>query len=102
MAGGWCYVKEIVMPHYADFFVQSGLSVLIFDYRNLGGSDGQPRQHVDPYEQIEDYKNAISFAQTLPEIDPKRVGIWGPIAGAMFWQLGLQIHESSASSQLSP
>lgn len=77
MAGGWCYVKEIVMPHYADFFMQAGLSLLVFDYRNLGGSDGQPRQHVNPYEQIEDYKNAISFVETLPDIDSKRVGIWG-------------------------
>jgi hypothetical protein len=77
MAGGWCYVKEIVMPHYAAFFERAGLSVLIFDYRYLGVSDGLPRQHVDPYDQIEDYKNAISFVQTLPEVDPKRVGIWG-------------------------
>ncbi len=77
MAGGWCYVKEIVMPHYANVFVPAGLAVLIFDYRYLGGSDGLPRQHVNPYDQIEDYKNAISFAQTLPEIDPNRIGIWG-------------------------
>lgn len=77
MAGGWCYVKEIVMPHYANVFVPAGLAVLIFDYRYLGGSDGLPRQHVNPYEQIEDYKNAVSFVQTLPEIDPERVGIWG-------------------------
>jgi dienelactone hydrolase len=39
MAGGWCYVKEIVMPHYADFFVRAGLAALIFNYRNFGGSD---------------------------------------------------------------
>lgn len=77
MAGGWCYVKEIVMPHYANVFVPAGLAALIFDYRNLGGSDGLPRQHLNPYEQIEDYKNAISFVQTLPEVDPERVGIWG-------------------------
>ncbi|MFH1951042.1 MAG: alpha/beta fold hydrolase [Pseudomonadota bacterium] len=77
MAGGWCYVKEIVMPHYADFFVKAGLSVLIFNYRCLGNSDGQPRQHVNPNDQIEDYKDAISFVETLPEVDPNRVGIWG-------------------------
>jgi fermentation-respiration switch protein FrsA (DUF1100 family) len=77
MAGGWCYVKEIVMPHYADFFVKAGLGALIFNYRHLGDSDGLPRQHVDPWAQIEDYKNAISFAQSLPEVDPERIGIWG-------------------------
>lgn len=77
MAGGWCYVKEVVMPHYAEHFLGGGLAVLIFDYRNLGASDGLPRQHLDPWEQIEDYKNAISFVQTLPEVDPERIGIWG-------------------------
>lgn len=77
MAGGWCYVKEIVMPHYAEFFIKAGLAALIFDYRRFGVSDGEPRQHLDPWDQIEDYKNAISFVQTLPEVDPERVGIWG-------------------------
>ncbi len=77
MAGGWCYVKEIVMPHYAEFFVKAGLAVLIFDYRRLGASDGEPRQHLDPWDQIEDYKNAISFVRALPEVDPECVGIWG-------------------------
>ncbi len=77
MAGGWCYVKEIVMPHYAEFFIKAGLAVLIYNYRRFGDSDGQPRQHLNPYDQIEDYKNATSFAQTLPEVDQERVGIWG-------------------------
>jgi dienelactone hydrolase len=77
MAGGWCYVREIVMPHYAEFFVKAGLAALIFDYRNLGASDGEPRQHLNPYEQIEDYRNAISFAETLAGVDPERIGIWG-------------------------
>jgi len=77
MAGGWCYVKELVQPEYAKVFASSGVAALVFDYRNFGDSDGEPRQHLDPWEQIEDYRNAISFAETLPEIDRKRIGIWG-------------------------
>ncbi len=77
MAGGWCYVREIVMPHYARFFVEARVAVLMFDYRHLGASDGEPRQHIDPWRQIEDYRNAISFAEGLPEADPERIGIWG-------------------------
>jgi pimeloyl-ACP methyl ester carboxylesterase len=77
MAGGWCYVKEIVMPHYAKFFLDEGIACLLIDYRTFGVSDGEPRQHLDPWKQIEDYKNAVSFAETLPEIDPTRVGVWG-------------------------
>jgi len=77
MAGGWCYVKELVQPDYAKAFVASGLAALVFDYRNLGTSDGEPRQHLDPWQQIEDYKNAISYAETRSEIDADRIGIWG-------------------------
>jgi len=77
MAGGWCYVKEIVMPHYAKFFLDEGVACLLIDYRYFGASDGEPRQHLDPWKQIEDYKNGVSFVQTLPEVDPARVGVWG-------------------------
>ncbi len=77
MAGGWCYVKELVQPHYAEFFVDAGFAVLLFDYRNFGSSDGARRQHIDPNAQIEDYKNAISYAETLPEVDAGRIGVWG-------------------------
>ena len=77
MGGGWCYVKEIVMPHYAEAIVAAGCAVLMFDYRCLGASDGEPRQHIDPWMQVEDYKNAISYAATLDEIDADRIGVWG-------------------------
>ncbi|HEY0438974.1 MAG TPA: alpha/beta hydrolase [Xanthobacteraceae bacterium] len=77
MGGGWCYVKEIVMPHYAEAIVAAGVAVLMFDYRCLGASDGEPRQHIDPWAQIEDYKNAITFAETLDGIDADRIGVWG-------------------------
>jgi fermentation-respiration switch protein FrsA (DUF1100 family) len=77
MAGGWCYVKELVQPAYAASFVDVGCAALVFDYRRFGTSDGTPRQHLDPWDQIEDYKNAISFAETLDRIDPERIGVWG-------------------------
>jgi acetyl esterase/lipase len=77
MGGGWCYVKEIVMPHYAKAIVAAGAAVLMFDYRHCGASDGEPRQLIDPNRQIEDFKSAVTFAGTLPEIDPNRIGIWG-------------------------
>lgn len=77
MAGGWCYVKELVQPSYAEVINRSGIATLIIDYRRLGESGGEPRQHIDPWDQIEDYKNAISFAETLDEVDENRIGVWG-------------------------
>lgn len=77
MGGGWCYVKEIVMPHYAKGILAAGAAVLMFDYRNFGESSGTRRQHIDPWEQIEDFRNAVTYVETLPEIDPRRIGVWG-------------------------
>jgi dienelactone hydrolase len=77
MAGGWCYVKELVQPHYAQFFVDAGFAVLLFDYRTFGSSDSARRQHIDPTMQIEDYRNAISYLETREDVDPLRIGVWG-------------------------
>lgn len=77
LAGGWCYTKEIAMPHYARHFQSIGCATLLFDYRYFGESTGEPRQHIDPWRQIEDYRNALSFAHAQPYIDAKRTGIWG-------------------------
>jgi pimeloyl-ACP methyl ester carboxylesterase len=81
MGGGWCYVKELIMPEYAQFFVEQGIATLLFDYRHSGASDGEPRQHLDPWKQIADYRSAIDAVTLLDEyaelIDPTRVGIWG-------------------------
>lgn len=77
MAGGWCYVKELRQPQYAEEFVKRGFAALIFDYRRMGASEGEPRQHIDPWDQIEDYKNAVTFAESHPDLDGERIGAWG-------------------------
>ena len=77
MAGGWCYVKELVMPTFASVFAEAGIASLTFDYRYMGGSSGEPRQHIDPWQQIQDYRNVVSFAEQLDEVDANRIGAWG-------------------------
>ena len=55
----------------------AGFAALVFDYRRIGASEGEPRQHLDPWDQIEDYKNAISYLETRADVDPSRIGAWG-------------------------
>lgn len=77
MAHGFSAVKEQRLDRFAEAFAEAGFASLVFDYRGLGASDGQPRQDLDPAAQIADYRNAISFARGLPLVDPERIGIWG-------------------------
>jgi fermentation-respiration switch protein FrsA (DUF1100 family) len=77
MAHGFSAVKEMRLDRFAAAFAEAGIASLVFDYRGLGASDGEPRQDIDPRAQIADYRNAISFARSLGEIDGDRIGVWG-------------------------
>jgi len=77
MAHGFTAVKEQYLDRYAEVFAAAGLAVLVFDNRNFGASDGEPRQEIDPVQQIRDYRHAITFARTLSEVDRMRIGVWG-------------------------
>jgi fermentation-respiration switch protein FrsA (DUF1100 family) len=77
MAGGWCYVRELVQPIYAEQFGSHGIAALVFDYRRLGASDGTPRQHIDPNDQLEDYRNAITWVADRDDIDADQISVWG-------------------------
>ncbi|MFI5065797.1 MAG: alpha/beta hydrolase [Streptosporangiales bacterium] len=77
MAHGFSAVKEMYLDPFADVFAAAGLNVLVFDNRNFGASDGQPRQEIDPWAQVRDYRHAITYAGTLPGVDAARIGIWG-------------------------
>ena len=77
MAHGFSAVKENYLDKYAEVYAAAGLGALVFDNRNFGASDGKPHQHIDPWRQIADYRDAITYASTLSEVDVNRIGIWG-------------------------
>src|ERR671926_669496 len=77
MAHGFSAVKEMYLDRFAEVFSTAGLAALVFDNRNFGASDGEPRQEIDPWRQVRDYRDAITFARGLPETDPARIGVWG-------------------------
>jgi uncharacterized protein len=77
MAHGFSAVKEMYLDSFAEAFAAGGLGALVFDNRNFGASDGEPRQEIDPWQQVRDYRHAITYAQTRPEVDADRIGVWG-------------------------
>jgi uncharacterized protein len=66
---------------YAERFAQAGMAVLLFDYRNFGASDGQPRQLIDIPGQQADWRAAIGFARQHAALDPERIALWGSSLG---------------------
>jgi fermentation-respiration switch protein FrsA (DUF1100 family) len=48
MAHGWSAVKEMYLDDFAAKFANGGFVVVVFDYRNFGNSEGEPRSHIDP------------------------------------------------------
>jgi fermentation-respiration switch protein FrsA (DUF1100 family) len=77
MAHGFSAVKEMTMDRFAEVFCEAGLTVLAYDHRNLGASDGEPRQEINPWAQARDYRCAIGWLAARAEADAGRIGIWG-------------------------
>jgi len=77
MAHGFSGVKELDLPRFAEPFAAAGFVTLVFDYRFLGESDGEPRSQVLFREQQEDYRNAITWLAQQPMVDADRIGAWG-------------------------
>lgn len=75
MAGPMTSVKEETLPHYAERLADAGYTLLAFDNRNFGESEGEPRQHLETYQQVEDLKNAVSYMLTREDVDPERLGL---------------------------
>lgn len=88
MAGPMTSVKEETLPHYAETLQEAGYTVLTFDNRNFGESEGEPRQHLDTYQQVEDLKNAVSYMLTREGTDPEKLGLCCVCLGAGY---GLEV-----------
>jgi dienelactone hydrolase len=77
MAHGLGAVRAMRLDAYAERFSAAGYACLVFDYRNFGDSDGQPRQVLDIDLQLADWAAAVAYARTLDDIDHDRIGLWG-------------------------
>lgn len=77
MGHGFGAVREQRLDAYAERFAAAGLAVLVFDYRHFGASSGKPRQLLDIRRQLDDWRAAVAHARNLPEVDPRRVAVWG-------------------------
>jgi len=65
----------------AELYASLGYVALRFDFRGCGDSEGA-RGRVICLEQVADARAALEFLMDRPEVDPKRIGIYGHSFGA--------------------
>ncbi|MBI2911001.1 MAG: alpha/beta hydrolase [Chloroflexi bacterium] len=85
---GFTQHKEIFGLSYAAALARHGFAALSFDYRGFGGSEGQ-RGRLIPLHEVEDARNALTFLETVPEVDAHRLGLLGTsFGGAVVLHIG--------------
>ncbi len=77
MAHGFGAQRDFGLQPYAERFVSEGMAVFLFDYRNFGASEGKPRNLVNPWRHLRDWKHAVSYVRSLKEVDGGRIALWG-------------------------
>jgi uncharacterized protein len=74
---GWLGLRDArLYAPYHRALLSAGIAVLVFDYRGFGDSEGDAT-YLDPMAQVEDWRNAITYLETRPEIDARRIGAFG-------------------------
>src|SRR3954453_323182 len=80
MAHGLSGTRRDRLGAFAERFAAAGFAALVFDHRGFGDSGGEP-DLLHPARQLEDWRAAISFARSLPEVDESRIATFGSSMG---------------------
>ncbi|MDH3683312.1 MAG: thioesterase family protein [Acidimicrobiia bacterium] len=71
LSHGFGAVKEMSLDRYADVFHSAGFACLLYDHRNTGSSGGTQRGEIDPWQQVSDMSDAITYAGSRAEVDDR-------------------------------
>lgn len=77
MTQGFTAGIEHGLAAFAEDLCQAGFSVLVYDHRGWYRSDGEPRMETNPFLQMQDTRDAITYVGLLPTVDRTRIGLWG-------------------------
>ena len=67
----------MIISEVAEYFHAAGFTVLSYDPRSIGASDGTPRNEAHPARNMEDYHDALTFLKDHPLVDRTRIAFWG-------------------------
>ncbi|KAH8697531.1 Alpha/Beta hydrolase protein [Talaromyces proteolyticus] len=66
---------------YGKAMAEAGFVVVAFDASFQGASGGLPRFVENPELRVSDFRYVIDYIQTLPYVDPERIGVLGVCGG---------------------
>lgn len=81
MGHGFAAERSFRLPAFAERFAARGIAAYLFDYRNFGDSDGEPRNLVSPRRHIQDFNAAISHVRSMDVVDGSRLAVFGSSYG---------------------
>jgi len=97
MSHGFSGTKDMGLQKYALKYLENGYSVLTYDYRYYGDSEGEPRQLYCAKYQIEDLREAVKFVRSRQDVDSNKIVLWGSSAGANYGTIIAAEDESIAA-----
>ncbi|KAK5657218.1 hypothetical protein OQA88_3276 [Cercophora sp. LCS_1] len=77
MTPGFNFPKDANLPDIARWFQEHDITTLLYDPRGIGASEGEPRNEVDPRQQIEDLHDAVTWIKQHPLVDETKIALWG-------------------------
>jgi dienelactone hydrolase len=77
LAHGIGAIKAGGLAPFAERFQREGFAAVAFDYRQWGGSSGEPREVLSVPREREDYGTVIGWAAAQPDIDAQQIFAWG-------------------------
>jgi len=81
MAHGFSATAHMSINAFAVHLAEAGHHVFVYDHRNFGTSDGEPRFAVDQWCQIRGYSDAITHILNVAGVTTDRVVVWGESMG---------------------
>jgi len=66
---------------YGKAMAEAGFVVIAFDASFQGASGGKPRFIENPEFRVSDFRYVVDYLQTLPYVDPERIGVLGICGG---------------------